>query len=239
MPAVSSAAGLLALLAEPSDELKAHALQNLNKVPRGPATLPAARSRAVAVLRGTERAEGPQARRIDLTSRPHGYCRPFAQVVHDYWFQISGNIGSVEALYEDDDFAHRELAALLASKVGRSRGPSHLAAHAVQHPQAQPCAWLRSGHRRVCSVHAQVFYHLGELDDALNYALGAGSLFDVEEQSEYVTTLVGEFPPQRSSTSQPWTIDTLAVQLVSLTWPNQSRGGGSPPSSSVSRCSTA
>lgn len=40
--------------------------------------------------------------------------------------------------------------------------------------------------------HAQVFYHLGELDDALNYALGAGSLFDVEEQSEYVTTLVGE-----------------------------------------------
>lgn len=38
----------------------------------------------------------------------------------------------------------------------------------------------------------QVFYHLGELDDALNYALGAGSLFDVEEQSEYVTTLIGK-----------------------------------------------
>ncbi|GIL52990.1 hypothetical protein Vafri_8707 [Volvox africanus] len=103
MPAVSSAAGLLALLAEPSDDLKQHALSHLNKV------------------------------------------------VHDYWFQISGSIGSVEALYEDDDFAHRELAALVASKV---------------------------------------FYHLGELDDALNYALGAGSLFDVEEQSEYVTTLI-------------------------------------------------
>ncbi|GLI59879.1 hypothetical protein VaNZ11_001794 [Volvox africanus] len=103
MPAVSSAAGLLALLAEPSDDLKQHALSHLNKV------------------------------------------------VHDYWFQISGSIGNVEALYEDDDFAHRELAALVASKV---------------------------------------FYHLGELDDALNYALGAGSLFDVEEQSEYVTTLI-------------------------------------------------
>ncbi|GLC33568.1 hypothetical protein PLESTF_001799400 [Pleodorina starrii] len=103
MPAVSSAAGLLALLDEPSDDLKQHALSHLNKV------------------------------------------------VHDYWFQISGSIGSVEALYEDDDFAHRELAALVASKV---------------------------------------FYHLGELDDALNYALGAGSLFDVEEQSEYVTTLI-------------------------------------------------
>ncbi|KAG2454480.1 hypothetical protein HYH02_001498 [Chlamydomonas schloesseri] len=103
MPAVSSAAGLLSLLAEDNDDLKQHALTHLNKV------------------------------------------------VHDYWFQISGSIGSVEALYEDDDFAHRELAALVASKV---------------------------------------FYHLGELDDALNYALGAGSLFDVEEQSEYVTTLV-------------------------------------------------
>ncbi|PNW70631.1 hypothetical protein CHLRE_17g727950v5 [Chlamydomonas reinhardtii] len=103
MPAVSSAAGLLSLLAEENDDLKQHALTHLNKV------------------------------------------------VHDYWFQISGSIGSVEALYEDDDFAHRELAALVASKV---------------------------------------FYHLGELDDALNYALGAGSLFDVEEQSEYVTTLV-------------------------------------------------
>ncbi|EFJ47427.1 26S proteasome regulatory complex [Volvox carteri f. nagariensis] len=103
MPAVSSAAGLLALLDEPSDDLKQHALSHLNKV------------------------------------------------VHDYWFQISGSIGSVEALYEDDDFAHRELAALVASKV---------------------------------------FYHLGELDDALTYALGAGSLFDVEDQSEYVTTLV-------------------------------------------------
>ncbi|GFR48946.1 hypothetical protein Agub_g10960, partial [Astrephomene gubernaculifera] len=103
MPAVSSAAGLLALLDEPSDDLKQHALSHLNKV------------------------------------------------VHDYWFQISGSIGSVEALYEDDDFPHRELAALVASKV---------------------------------------FYHLGELDDALSYALGAGPLFEVEEQSEYVGTLV-------------------------------------------------
>ena len=37
----------------------------------------------------------------------------------------------------------------------------------------------------------QVFYHLGELDDALTYALGAGQLFDINEQSEYVQTLLG------------------------------------------------
>ncbi len=38
----------------------------------------------------------------------------------------------------------------------------------------------------------QVFYYLGELDSALSYALGAGTLFDVNEQSEYVQTLIGE-----------------------------------------------
>ena len=43
-----------------------------------------------------------------------------------------------------------------------------------------------------CLACTQVFYHLGELDDALTYALGAGSLFDVNEDSEYVHTLVCE-----------------------------------------------
>eukprot|EP00955_Chlamydomonas_euryale_P022462 237396-Chlamydomonas_euryale.AAC.2 len=109
-PAISSAAGLLALLDEGSDDLKRHALINIDRV------------------------------------------------VHDYWYQISGSIASVEALYEDDEFSHRELAALVASKV---------------------------------------FYHLGELDDALSYALGAGSLFNVEEESEYIQTLVCKCKPER------------------------------------------
>lgn len=37
--------------------------------------------------------------------------------VHDFWFQISSSIAAIEALYEDEDFSHRELAALVASKV--------------------------------------------------------------------------------------------------------------------------
>ncbi|WIA09523.1 hypothetical protein OEZ85_008919 [Tetradesmus obliquus] len=73
------------------------------------------------------------------------------KVVHEFWFQIASYIGSVEALYEDDEFKDRELAALIASKV---------------------------------------FYHLGELDSALTYALGAGTHFNVDEQSEYVQTLI-------------------------------------------------
>lgn len=72
-------------------------------------------------------------------------------VVPQFWFQISGAISAVERLYEDRAFSHRQLAALVLSKV---------------------------------------FYHLGELKDALEYALGAGGLFDVDEGSEYARTLV-------------------------------------------------
>lgn len=43
------------------------------------------------------------------------------------------------------------------------------------------------------SLHIlQVFYYLGELNDSLSYALGAGPLFDVSEDSDYVHTLLGE-----------------------------------------------
>ena len=40
-----------------------------------------------------------------------------------------------------------------------------------------------------------MFYHLGELDDALTYALGAETLFDLTEKSEYVQTLLGKRRP--------------------------------------------
>ncbi|KAF5841250.1 armadillo-type protein [Dunaliella salina] len=93
---------------------------------------------------------------LSLLSEPSDTLRSYAlqnldRVVHEFWFQISASIASVEALYEDEEFGQRELAAIVASKV---------------------------------------FYHLGELDDALAYALGAGKLFDVNEQSEYVQTLI-------------------------------------------------
>ncbi|RVW78402.1 26S proteasome non-ATPase regulatory subunit 1-like A [Vitis vinifera] len=38
----------------------------------------------------------------------------------------------------------------------------------------------------------KVFYYLGELNDSLSYALGAGPLFDVSEDSDYVHTLLGQ-----------------------------------------------
>ncbi|CAI5480642.1 unnamed protein product [Closterium sp. Yama58-4] len=74
-------------------------------------------------------------------------------LVGQFWAEISANISTIESLYEDETFDHRELAALLASKV---------------------------------------FYYLGELTDSLTYALGAGPLFDVSEDSEYVQTLIAK-----------------------------------------------
>ena len=44
------------------------------------------------------------------------------KVVHEFWFQIAGSIASVEAFYEDEEFCHRELAALVASKVTKASG---------------------------------------------------------------------------------------------------------------------
>ena len=41
-------------------------------------------------------------------------------------------------------------------------------------------------------VASKVFYYLGELNDSLTYALGAGPLFDVSEDTEYVQTLVAK-----------------------------------------------
>ncbi|CAL5347638.1 unnamed protein product [Camellia sinensis] len=39
---------------------------------------------------------------------------------------------------------------------------------------------------------SKVFYYLGELNDSLSYALGAGPMFDVSEDSDYVHTLLAK-----------------------------------------------
>lgn len=83
-----------------------------------------------------------------------------------------------EALYEDDEFEERELAALVASKV---------------------------------------FYHLGELDDSLQYALCAGALFDINSSSEYVQTIVSKmidtYIVERNA-AEPKEIDPKLVAIV-------------------------
>lgn len=40
-------------------------------------------------------------------------------------------------------------------------------------------------------VASKVYYHLGSFENALQYALGADKLFNVDETSEYVETIIG------------------------------------------------
>ncbi|XP_026577459.1 26S proteasome non-ATPase regulatory subunit 1 [Pseudonaja textilis] len=41
-------------------------------------------------------------------------------------------------------------------------------------------------------VASKVFYHLGAFEESLNYALGAGNLFNVNDNSEYVETIIAK-----------------------------------------------
>ena len=66
---LTSAQGLISLMEEDDDRLRAYALRQLNVV------------------------------------------------VSDLWFEVSAAIATIEALYEDESFSERNLAALLASKV--------------------------------------------------------------------------------------------------------------------------
>ncbi|KAK2075592.1 hypothetical protein QBZ16_001700 [Prototheca wickerhamii] len=68
-PLGNSIEGLLALLSESDDSLKAYALEQINAS------------------------------------------------VHHFWHQASGSLAAIEALHEDVDFSHHELAALVASKI--------------------------------------------------------------------------------------------------------------------------
>lgn len=52
-------------------------------------------------------------------------------------------------------------------------------------------------------VASKVFYHLGAFEESLNYALGAGDLFNVTDDSEYVETIIGEWSNKNTSLYLP------------------------------------
>jgi len=80
------------------------------------------------------------------------------------------------------------------------------------------------------ALRAQVFYYLGELDSALSYALGAGSLFDVNDQSEYVQTLVGAYIGQVAARRWAgWRRCTPPPGLLRRCWQRVATGAGPVP----------
>jgi len=105
MVALTSAAGVISLLDEKSEEIQIYALKKLNSI------------------------------------------------VDQFWAEISDSVSKIEVLYENEQFKYRNLAALVASKV---------------------------------------YYHLGEFDESMSFALGAGDLFDSSLSTEYVETIVAK-----------------------------------------------
>ena len=67
-------------------------------------------------------------------------------------------------------------------------------------------------------VASKVYYNLGELDDSLSFALGAGQSFDLSESSEYVTTIISKcidkYINLRSSSETPEEIDPRLQDIV-------------------------
>ncbi|KAI7883369.1 armadillo-type protein [Mucor mucedo] len=67
-------------------------------------------------------------------------------------------------------------------------------------------------------VASKVYYNLGELDDSLTFALGAGQSFDLSEDSEYVTTIISKcidkYINLRTSTEIPEKIDPRLQDIV-------------------------
>jgi len=43
-------------------------------------------------------------------------------------------------------------------------------------------------------VVSKVYYHLGEYDESMMFALGAGKLFDISSKDEYVETIICTAP---------------------------------------------
>ncbi|OMO93042.1 Proteasome/cyclosome, regulatory subunit [Corchorus capsularis] len=67
---------------------------------------------------------------------------------------------------------------------------------------------------------SKVFYYLGELNDSLSYALGAGPLFDVSEDSDYVHTLlakaIDEYASLRSKAAESSDEATVDPRLEAI-----------------------
>ena len=147
MVGLTSAAGLVGFLSEPDPELKIYALKRLNEEVNllwtevadsvGQMSVPCAHTRKDVHDTGT-----PALRWLPHL---HLHLPPCGCISTDR------SASCREALYEDESFPERELAALVISKV---------------------------------------YYHLQEYNESMTFALGAGKLFNLDQEGEFEETII-------------------------------------------------
>ncbi|KAJ8781574.1 hypothetical protein J1605_010832 [Eschrichtius robustus] len=81
-------------------------------------------------------------------------------------------------------------------RIALSRTPSCEGSHSQPlDPRQREVLYEDEGFRSrqfAALVASKVFYHLGAFEESLNYALGAGDLFNVNDNSEYVETIIAK-----------------------------------------------
>lgn len=95
---------------------------------------------------------------VGFLSEPDPELQVFAlrvldEEIESVWTEVAGSVGEIEALYEDESFPERELAALVAAKV---------------------------------------YYNLQEYNESMVFALGAGKLFNLDNDGEFEDTIISK-----------------------------------------------
>nr|CAB3482441.1 unnamed protein product [Digitaria exilis] len=101
-------------------------------------------------------------------------------LVHAFWHEISTSVSSIYP-------AMAQLSGGSRGTAGRRRVAAPFSASESLYEDEE------FDQRQLAAlVASKVFFYLGELNDALSYALGAGALFDVSDDSDYSQTLLAK-----------------------------------------------
>ena len=95
--------------------------------------------------------------------------------VDTHWPEIADYIARIEELYESPS---------LSGQVSGSQGKEGSAGTVGQGVSREMAGLLL----------AKVYYHLGEFDVAVGFALGAGKLFDLSAGDQFTQTIISIFP---------------------------------------------
>ena len=142
---------------------------------------------------------------VGFLGEPDPHVQAFAlQYIYDdidlLWSEIAESVGQIEALFEDESFPDRELAAIIVAKI---------------------------------------YYHLGEYDEAMVFALNAGKRFNVQQDGEFEDVVISrcvdsyiEVASRKASSTRSHSGDAAAMHL-SESFSNTADGSASMSASMV------